>query len=186
MSKDRQSHDPGWHLIAAHRYEEAVAAYDAQLVTGGEWYAANRVIALLCLGRLSEALEGISKENDVARQGRSSRLETMGTVLWLMGHRSVAKELYRSAVDGIHHGTIAYADIAGGVGQGLLLWYAGVSTKDRNATEHAVDYLTHLAKKARIKRWPGPARPVCDRTTSTKLASLCSILQGIIDRVLPD
>jgi hypothetical protein len=68
----------------------------------------------------------------------------------------------------------------------LLLWYAGVSTKDRNATEHAVDYLTHLAKKARIKRWPGPARPVCDRTTSTKLASLCSILQGIIDRVLPD
>jgi len=25
-------------------------------------------IALLCLGRLSEALEGISKENDVARQ----------------------------------------------------------------------------------------------------------------------
>jgi len=47
MSKDRQSHDPGWHLIAAHQYEEAVAVYDAQLATGDEWYAANRVVALL-------------------------------------------------------------------------------------------------------------------------------------------
>lgn len=170
MSKDRQSHDPGWQLIAAHQYEEAVAAYDAQLATGDEWYAANRVIALLCLRRLSEALEGISNENDVARQSRSSRLETMGTVLWLMGHRSVAKELYRSAVDGIRHGTIAYADIAGGVGQGLLLWYAGVTTKDRNATAHAVDYLTHLAKKSRIKHWPGPlAQFVIERRAQSLL-----------------
>jgi hypothetical protein len=79
----------------------------------------------------------------------------MGTVFWLMGHRSVAKELYRSAVDGIRYGTIAYADAAGGVGQGLLLWYAGITSKDRNATEHAVDYLTLLAKKSRIKSWPG-------------------------------
>jgi hypothetical protein len=54
----------------------------------------------------------------------------MGTVLWVMGLRGVAKELYRSAVDGIRYGTIHYADIAGGVGQGLLLWYAGVTTKD--------------------------------------------------------
>src|SRR5262245_14493679 len=115
MSKDRQSYDPGWHLIAAHEYEEAVAAYDAKLAAGKEkWLLANRAIALLCLGRLSEALEDVSTANDAARQSHSTRLETMGTVLWLMGHRSVAKELYRSAVDGIRHGTIAYTDIAGG------------------------------------------------------------------------
>ena len=73
-----------------------------------------------------------------------------------MGHRSVAKELYRLAADGIRYGTIAYADASGGVGEGLLLWYAGITTKDRNATEHALDYLTRLAKKPRIKSWPGP------------------------------
>jgi tetratricopeptide (TPR) repeat protein len=70
MSKDHQSHDP-WVLISAHQYEEAVAAYDAQLAAGKEkWPAivANRAIALLCLGRLSEALEGFSTANDIARQ----------------------------------------------------------------------------------------------------------------------
>jgi hypothetical protein len=46
----------------------------------------------------------------------------MGIVLWLMNHRSVAKELYRSAVDGVRYGTIAHTDVAGGLGQGLLLW----------------------------------------------------------------
>jgi hypothetical protein len=64
MSKDHQSHDP-WDLISAHQYEEAVAAYDAQLAAGKEkWPAivADRAIALLCLGRLSEALEGFPRQ----------------------------------------------------------------------------------------------------------------------------
>ena len=113
MSKDHQSQDP-WHLISAHRYVEAVAAYDAQLAADESgYYATNRAIALLCSGRLSEALEGFSNANDAARQGRSTRLEDMGTVLWLMGHRSVAKELFRSAADGIRYGTITHSDIAG-------------------------------------------------------------------------
>jgi hypothetical protein len=66
-----------------------------------------------------------------------------------MRHRSVAKELCRAAADGIRFGTIGYADFAGGVEQGLLLWYAGITTKDHNATEHALD-LSRLANKARI------------------------------------
>jgi len=157
---NEQSNDP-WHLISAHRYEEAVAAYDAKLATGDDLQGANRAIALLCCGRLFGALEGFATANDIARQSRATPksapyLKHMGTVLWLMGHRSVAKELYRSAADGIRFGTIAYTDAAGGVGQGLLLWYAGVTTKDQNATEHALDYLTRLAKKSRIKLWPGP------------------------------
>jgi len=185
MSKDHQSHDP-WDLIRSHQYEKAVAAYDAQLATLGKvrlqsatvqsWNAivANRAIALLCAGRLREALEGFSTANDIARQSldkSAAYLECMGTVLWLMGHRGVAKELYRSAVDAIRYGTTAFAkDIAGGVGQGLLLWYAGVTTKDRSATEYALGYLTRLAKKSRIKYWPGPlARFVIERRAQSLL-----------------
>lgn len=101
---NNQSIDP-WHLIKAHQYEEAVAAYDAQLAAGEDYEAivANRSIALLCCGRLPEALEGFATANDIARQSRATPksapfLKSMGTVLWLMGHKSVAKELYRSAV----------------------------------------------------------------------------------------
>jgi|SoiMethySBSTD1v2_1073268.scaffolds.fasta_scaffold254595_2 hypothetical protein len=162
MSEDHQSNDP-WHLISAHQYEKAIAAYDAILAAGENYHAivANRAIARLCLGRLSEVLEGFATANDIARRDRSAPksapyLSDIGTVLWLMGHRSVAMELYRSAADGIRYGTIAYADASGGVGEGLLLWYAGITTKDRNAMEQALDCLTRLAKKPRIKSWPGP------------------------------
>ena len=104
-----------------------------------------------------------------------------------MGYRTVAKELYRSAVDGIRHGTIAYADIAGGVGQGLLLWYAGVTTKDRNATEHAVDYLTHLVKKPRIKNWPGPlAQFVIERRAQSLLPHAQSFRELLRDSFKTD
>jgi len=194
MSNDDQSNDP-WHLISAHQYEEAVAAYDAKLAAGKEkWPAiiANRATALLCLGRLSEALEGFSTANDIARQDRAAPksapyLKHIGTVVWLMGHRSVAKELYRSAADGIRFGTIVYADIAGGVGQGLLLWYAGITTKDRNATEHAVDYLTRLAKKSRIKYWPGPlAEFVIERRAQSLLPRAQSFRELLRDSFKTD
>jgi len=51
MSEDHQSNDP-WHLISAHQYEKAIAAYDAILAAGENYHAivANRAIALLCLG----------------------------------------------------------------------------------------------------------------------------------------
>ena len=137
----------------------------------------TRAFELLCLGRLPEALETLSKANDIFRQQGGTYLEDMGTVLWLMGHRGAAKELYRSAVDGIRFETIGYADCAGGVGQGLLLWYAGITTKDRNATEHALDYLSYLTrlprdtsaasrlvKKERIAAWARPARSIRART----------------------
>jgi len=194
MSKD-PSRDP-WDLIRAHQYEEAVTAYDAKLAAGKEKWPemiiANRATALLCAGRLPEALEGFSTANDIHRQSRATPqsapfLESMGTVLWLMGHRSVAKELYRSAADGIRFGTIAYADIAGGVGQGLLLWYAGVTTKDRNATEHAVDYLTHLVKKPRIKNWPGPlAQFVIERRAQSLLPHAQSFRELLRDSFKTD
>ena len=77
---------------------------------------ATRAIELLCLGRLPEALETFSKANGIYRPDGGTYLESMGTALWLMGHRGVAKELYRAAVDGVRFGTIHYADFAGGVG----------------------------------------------------------------------
>lgn len=97
MSNDHQFHDP-WHLISARQYEEAVAAYDAILAAGENYHAivANRSIALLCLGRLPEALEGFATANDIARQDRGAPksapyLESVGTVLWLRPSRTITE-----------------------------------------------------------------------------------------------
>lgn len=151
-------------LILEHRYSDALRTCEASIKAHRDVAnaIANRAVALL--GRLSEALadfEWLSEDARKLNSNSSAGLQQLGLVHWLMGHRTTAKELFRAEVDGLRYGTIGYADAAGGVSQGLLLWYAGVASGDRNASEHAIGYLGWLAKKKRtlltqIGNWPGP------------------------------
>jgi tetratricopeptide (TPR) repeat protein len=152
--------DP-WSLVLAHHYGEALVIFDGRRgPDSGALEAANRSTALLCLGRLSEALAGFRTASERAIQesrGESRAYQAeIGAILWLLGRRDEAIATFRAAVDGVLDGSIKYADNAGGVGQGLLLWYAGVTTRDGAATEHSLKYLRKLAKRPRIKYWPGP------------------------------
>lgn len=153
--------DP-WELVIAHRYTEALAAYDARLQGGVEnsLELANRSTVLLCLGRLSEALEGFQRADNLAAQRLHGEtrpyLDKIASIFWLLGRRDKAIQLLTSAVDGVLNGSIKFADNAGGVTQGLLLWYAGVAASDDSAKEHSRKYLRKLTNSARIKQWPGP------------------------------
>jgi hypothetical protein len=62
----------------------------------------------------------------------------------------------RGLAEGILGGSIGYGDMAGGVQQGLLLHYMGVTARDPEAVAFALSYLRKLAKKSRIRLWPGP------------------------------
>ena len=148
--------DP-WDLLHAHRYQEALARTNP--ARGSDFHKHSaflvRGIALLCLGRFSEAVVAFEAASQLRRQDKFKVppfLNELGTALWLTGNKVVAKEIWRASVDGVRHGTIHYGDAGGGVEQGLLLWYGGVSTSDRNTTLHALDYLERLSKK---KRWAG-------------------------------
>lgn len=153
--------DP-WDLLFAHRYEEALACADITKVDADLPYTVflARGMTLLCLGRFGEALAAYEAASQLRRQEQfkvPALLNELGTALWLLGNKVVAKEIWRASVDGIRYGTIHYADAAGGVEQGLLLWYGGVTTSDPNAIEHALVYLERLTnKKLRISNWPGP------------------------------
>jgi hypothetical protein len=187
-------------LILEHRYSEALRICKASIKArrGVANAIANRAVALLNLGRLSEALVDFEWLSEDARQltsNSSPRLHQLGVVHWLIGHRTTAKELFRAEVDGVRHGTIGYADAAGGVSQGLLLWYAGVASGDRNASEHAIGYLDWLAKKKRtlltqIGNWPGPlARfAIGDMNPKTLLrqAFESETLNGAVERARGD
>jgi tetratricopeptide (TPR) repeat protein len=114
----------------------------------------------LCLGRLEEALEGFLQSNARAKLKpvgeKQPYLMDIGAIQWLLGRREDAVHTFRSGVDGILDGTIEFADLAGGVYQGLFLWYAGVSKPDHAAREHALSFLRGLAANSRIEYWPGP------------------------------
>lgn len=152
--------DP-WDLLFAHRYEDALALAETVKVDDDHPspIILARAAALLCLGRFRDALAVYEAGSELRRQEQFKVppfLNELGTALWLLDNKVVAKEIWRASVDGIRYNTIHYADAAGGVEQGLLLWYGGVSTCDPNATEHALAYLEWLSKKKlRVSNWPG-------------------------------
>jgi tetratricopeptide (TPR) repeat protein len=152
--------DP-WDMILAHRYAEAVRCYEAELRTNPEdpGLLTEYATGLLNLGRLDEALVSFRRANELessALAGESQPfLVDIGVTLWLLGKRGEAIETFRAAVDGILDGSIKFGDNAGGVSQGLLLWYAGLTARDETAKQDALKYLRKLARKPRIKHWPG-------------------------------
>jgi tetratricopeptide (TPR) repeat protein len=150
-------------LIQAHRYGEALAAYTARLERGGgesRGALEGQSKALLCLGSFERALSGFIRANEREAQKLNGTnqpyLKTIGTIQWILGDRYAAIETLKRAVDGILDGTILYADLAGGVSQGLLTWYFGVSARDRELQDYALGYLTKLSRKSKIRFWPGP------------------------------
>ena len=103
-------------------------------------------------------------------------IDEVGVAQWLVGDRSAAVETFATAVAGILHGPVAYADAAGGVSHGLLLWYAGVTTHDGRAVALALQFLGDLAAKSRIDVWPGPiARFALSQTGSEEIVRSSNI-----------
>jgi len=150
-----------WEMILAHRYEEAASMYQEKLrsQTEDSGLLSAHATAMLGLGRLEEALDGFIRANALASaqlKGETQPyLKTIGAILWLLRKHDESIQTFKMAVDGIADGSIKFADNAGGVSQGLLLWCAGVSTADEEVKNHSLRYLRNVAKKSRIKYWPG-------------------------------
>jgi len=160
MPLPRSSTVSAGRLLELHRYHDALAKCDEELRRNGLDASAlyARAAALLCLGRLSEALEAFIKANDIRslEVPRSQPHVTwIGTVQWLLEAREDAIRTFRRAVDGVLDGSVQYTDSAGGVDQGLLLYYAGVTIKSETVRNHAITYLKHLSEKPWIAVYPG-------------------------------
>jgi tetratricopeptide (TPR) repeat protein len=154
-----------WDLLYQHRYHEAYGIFDklarnSRCESGLDF--ANRATIRLFLNRLPEALADFTQANQFAREekatgGKSSPyLENIAAVQWLLGERDAAIETARSSVRGLLSGEIQYADNAGGVSNGLLLWYMAITKSDIAVRDYAEKFLQKLAKKSRIQYWPGP------------------------------
>jgi hypothetical protein len=161
------SNDP-WDLAIAHKYAEALVIYDRKFKgrAPDALDVANRATVLLCLNRLREALAGFltsEKLSAVKKFGmRAAYHPQIATINWLLGARENAVRVMYESVNGVADGTIAYADMAGGVSEGLLLWYFGVSFPDNTTRDDALKYLHDRSRlcdrteRPRIKYWPGP------------------------------
>ena len=64
--------------------------------------------------------------------------------------------VWQRMVHGLEDGTIAWADISGGIKSGLLLWYAGVTLQRPSAITASVKFLRKASKRVWAKSMPGP------------------------------
>src|SRR5262249_37565364 len=115
---------------------------------------------LLCLGRLDEALAGLTAANEREssrwKGANQPHLRAIAAIQWMLGRKLDATTTLRCSVDGIADGTIAYSDSSGGARDGLLLWYMGVSINDDTMLRHALDFLRGLDAGWLEECWPGP------------------------------
>jgi len=150
-------------LFRGHHYREAT--YEARRLRMIDPKDAGPVgclaKALLAIGDYSEALPlfdlvDVSERSDTRVSGQSGRRIWISCIHWMIGEKNRAIHLMTEMVDGIIDGSIEFGDAAGGVQQGLLLYYMGISAADEGATSKALSYLRTRVNRFSIKLFPGP------------------------------
>jgi tetratricopeptide (TPR) repeat protein len=153
-------------LIKAHKYAEAISYLQTQLASHPEDMAVvgGMARALRAAGRYQEAQTFFERLAAHRRRDKVANAMTPGSapwdidmscLQWICGDHRKAIVLMHGLAAGILDGSIQYAsDAAGGVSQGLLLYYMGVSDNNSDEISFALRYLRN-----RIKRSPGQAWP---------------------------
>jgi hypothetical protein len=75
---------------------------------------------------------------------------------WLLDDHLKAIRSMRSLVAGILDGSIRYGDAAGGMSQGLLLYYMAITDNVLEEASFALDYLRNRVKRTIDYIWPCP------------------------------
>jgi tetratricopeptide (TPR) repeat protein len=148
-------------LLEAHRYDEAIVACRQRLIADPDDIAAVATLAsaLRATGAYREAIslfERVSEDERKALPDHPGYQADISCLHWCLGDQGQAIKLMRGLVEGILDGSINYGDLAGGVEQGLLLYYMGTTARDPDAAAFALKYLRNRAKRSAIESWPGP------------------------------
>jgi hypothetical protein len=151
----------GYELRKSHRYADSIEEYRRQSKHNPDNWAAIDGLSqsLIAAGAYAEAiplLTRLDKHSCDELPGSPGSKCDLSCSYWCLDQWPTAMKLMRTLVEGILDGSIEFGDMAGGVQQGLLLHYMGVTARDREAVEFSLSYLRRLSRKSSIKYWPGP------------------------------
>ncbi len=148
-------------LIIEGKFKEAVEQCSTELETKLSSPTINtRGFAYLNLGDLDRALADFQKAEEVRYQALPDQTDAyqqeIGMVLWLKGQEQEAASIWYNLVQALTKGKIVFSDMAGGVQNGALLWFASCYEGLRNYYEPAKKFLEKKVKSPKIRHWPGP------------------------------
>jgi len=154
-------------LIWSHKYAEAIAELQTALEKNPQDLVAieGMANALRGQGEYREALsffnrlaahEGAAKIANTLAPARAAWQIDIACLYWLLDNHSQAIRLMHGLAAGIIDGSIKYGDPAGGVSQGLLLYYMAITDDVSDETSFALDYLRGRVKRSSSQVWPSP------------------------------
>jgi hypothetical protein len=176
-------------LLEAHKYTEAIEECQRRLSVKADDIGAIATLAsaLRAIERYEEAIPlfervGLQERADRIASGRPGRQMDISCLYWVLGNRQEAIDTMRDLVVGILKGSIKFGDAAGGVEQGLLLYYMAVTDNQPEVVSFALDYMKNRAKRPFIQSWPGPvARYYLGTITFTHLVEAASGQPGLFE-----
>jgi hypothetical protein len=150
-----------YELLKSHRYADSIREYRRQLEGNpDDWAAiAGLIKPLMAVGAYAETLPLLYRLDEHQREGllgHPGSKRDLACSYWCLDQWPTAMKLMRGLVEGILDRSIEFGDLAGGVQQGLLLHYMGVTAKDKEAVAFSIGYLRRLSRKSSIDYWPGP------------------------------
>jgi hypothetical protein len=150
-------------LLESHKYAEAIAECRRRLaINPNDIGAADGLaLALKAVEDYREALSlyesvGLHEQENKLTPGHPGRRMEISCMHWFLADRQKAIDLMYGLVEGILDGSINYGDAAGGVTQGLLLYYMAITQNLPEETSFALKYLKKRARRSAIRSWPGP------------------------------
>jgi tetratricopeptide (TPR) repeat protein len=157
-------------LLRSHKYAEAIAECKRRLSTNPNDFGAMGTMAsaLRALEKYAQAIPlferiGAHEKERKITPGHPGRQMDTACLYWFLGNRNEAIALMRGMVDGILDGSIQYGDLAGGLKQGLLLYYMAVTERQPEQAARALDYMRNRINQLErslpglpIDYWPVP------------------------------
>jgi hypothetical protein len=151
-------------LLRDGKYSEVIDLWihGKNLWTPKDWRQLSGVAtAYLCVRNYDEAVITFEEVRswaiaDHSRDFRGVHMDNLGGSLWLSGRQAEGVALWREFVAGLMNRKIHFADLSGGYGVALLLWYGGVSCGDNNSVALAIEYMKKSIKRQSARAMPGP------------------------------
>jgi tetratricopeptide (TPR) repeat protein len=153
-------------LMRSSRYAEAVPKLRQFLANSPDDIGAQQAMAkaLRATGQYPEALSFYERVAEHRRRDKVANRMAPGIapwdidiacLHWICGDRAKAMQMMHGLAAGILDGSIQYAsDAAGGMSQGLLLYYMAVSDNKPEQISFALDYMRNRLKHRMIQTWP--------------------------------
>lgn len=161
--------DP-WSLIKGCKFSQALEAFGVLVHKEPSRPAHYRGLGLayLNLGKPQEARnqfqEAMNRERKPSPEGPGRYLSdhdmlAIGVTYWIEGDHNQAGQLWFEMTEALREDRVDYTDAPGGVGAGLLLWFAGARLGIPEWLEAVARLYRQLSKRntwGGLNGWPGP------------------------------